>query len=454
MYTKFKHISSVIIGLFFLQFSIVVKAQTTIPADNPLIEYSGRIDFSDPKAPRYSYSGGSVRAQFQGTRVSAILEDEGNSNYYNIIIDNVVKSRINLSSGRNTYLLASGLSNTTHEIEIYKITESIYGKTKFCGFILDVGKMLVPLTNLRTRLIEYIGNSVTCGAGIEGASGSAQSNTNENHYLTYAAITSRNLNARHFAVCKSGVGLFLNWSGFVNNYTESPSCMKNYYNRMHYNDATPLYKFTQKPDLICVNLGTNDFARGVDEAKFEQAYYNFIDTLQLRNPGACIICLIGPMMSGYNLNHIRPIVQRVVTNANAKNKGKVFFFELSQQGALGVGSDNHPNVAQHAKNAQELTNYINTIMSCFKSITTSDDPLINKTLFTIYPNPTSDYFMVEGVNSNSQIEIYDVLGKKIVTQFLTINNTKIDISELDQGIYFFRIIGEATTSQIGKLIKQ
>jgi len=354
------------IGLLLLQLALCISADAVpvdqIPANNANIEYAGRVDFTDPLAPRFSYSGVSVRARFQGTAVSASLQNDGTSNIYNVIVDGVVTQRITPSNGDQTVALASGLTDTAHEIELYKLTESTYGKTKFRGFVVDAGKTLVPLTTPRGRVIEFIGDSITCGSGIEGASNSTQTNTNQNHYLSYAAITSRNFNARHIVAARSGVGLYANYSANPTGL-ESPNNMKNQYRRMHWNDATPPYGNSPTTDRTCANLGTNDFSVGVNEAAFEQAYHDFIDILQTKNPGADIVCLVGPMLSGYNLNHIRPIVQRVATTANAENNGRVFYFEMSQQGALGTGSQNHPNVPQHALNAQELTTFISGIKS-------------------------------------------------------------------------------------------
>lgn len=244
-----------------LLLSIAVHAVpvVSIPANNAHIEYNDRVDFADPLAPRFSYSGVSIRAHFQGTSVSAIIQNDCDTNLYNVIVDGVVTQRITLSNGEQTVALASG----------------------------------------------------------------------------------------NYSATPTGL--------------ESPNNMKNRYERIHWDDATPLHGFSRTPDLICVNLGTNDFSAGVNEAAFEQAYHDFIDMLQSKNPGADIICLVGPMVSGYNLARLRIIVPRVAATANARNNGRVFHFEMSQQGALGTGAQNHPNVAQHALSAQELTAYIRTI---------------------------------------------------------------------------------------------
>ena len=233
----------------------------------------------------------------------------------------------------------------------------MFGKTQFLGFLLDKGRTLVEISNKRHHLIEFIGNSITCGYGNEGRPGEKFGPTTENHYLTYAAITSRSFNARHLVVCKSGIGIYRNYDG---PFEGSSDCMTNFYQRIFLFDAFPLYNFIRKPDLICIDLGTNDFSTNKgDSSKYVSRYLQFIDTLQLKNKAADILCLLGPMLEGNDLNRVRRYLHFIVDIANKKNHGKVYFFEMSQQtGSLGIGVDSHPTVAQHKKNASELVKYI------------------------------------------------------------------------------------------------
>ena len=349
--------------LFFgLLLTLVVTAGSpdTIRANDPFIEYTGRIDFSRQQSPLFSYSGVSIRAAFQGTSLSIILNDRATENFYNLILDNVIQSKLQTREGLNTYLVKTGLKDTIHEIEIFKLTEEMFGKTSFEGFLVDQGKKLLAITNKREHLIEFIGNSITCGYGNEGASGAKFGPTTENHYLTYAAVTSRSFHARHLAVCKSGIGIYRNYDGPVNG---SKDCMSNFYDRVFLYDSIPLYGFSQKPDLICIDLGTNDFSTGKgDSAKYVNRYLQFIELIQSKNNGADILVLLGPMLSGYDLALVRHCIHFIVETANKKNKGKVNFFEMSQQtGDLGIGIDYHPTVAQHLKNARELVKYISVL---------------------------------------------------------------------------------------------
>lgn len=346
----------IVIGLILMTFTFAFANQV-IPADNEYIEYTGRIDFTNSLAPKFSYSGVSIRASFTGTRIAMIMDDNVGENYYNILLDGEVIDTLRITKGKKDYELATGLSEGVHEIEIFKRTEEMFGKTEFFGFILDEKALLVEISKKRNKLIEYIGDSITCGYGNEGKNGGTFGPTTENHFVTYAAITSRNFNARHLAVCKSGIGVYRNYDGPVEG---NDDCMTNFYSRIFLWDSTPEYDFAEKPDLICINLGTNDFSTDKgDSARYTQNYLRLIDTLQIKYEKPEIICLLGPMISGETLPKVRKILQNITQIANERDKGKVHFFEMSAQtGELGIGIDFHPSVAQHKKNAQELTEFI------------------------------------------------------------------------------------------------
>lgn len=331
-----------------------------IDADDTNIEYTGRIDFSDPLAPKFSYSGVSVRANFTGTSISMIMDDDLGENYYNLILDGEVIDTVRVTKGKKTYLIADSLKEGEHEIEIFKRTELTFGKSQFLGFLLDKGSTIVPIKNKRGKLIEYIGNSITCGYGNEGGMGQTFCAETENHYMTYAAITSRNFNARHFAVCRSGIGIYRNWDGPEDG---NDDCMTNLYSRIFLYDEAPLYNFQEKPDLICIDLGTNDFSVGKgDSALYVSNYFRFLDTIRSKYEKPDILMLLGPMINEPDLSKVRSYLQYIAETANNQGRGNVYFFEMSNQtGDLGIGTDYHPSVEQHKKNGAELTAFIKGI---------------------------------------------------------------------------------------------
>jgi uncharacterized repeat protein (TIGR03803 family) len=64
---------------------------------------------------------------------------------------------------------------------------------------------------------------------------------------------------------------------------------------------------------------------------------------------------------------------------------------------------------------------------------------------SIYPEPTSGYFTVEGLTVNQVIELYDYNGQKLSGAVVTNASMHFDISDKANGIYLIRILSEEGT---------
>jgi len=75
--------------------------------------------------------------------------------------------------------------------------------------------------------------------------------------------------------------------------------------------------------------------------------------------------------------------------------------------------------------------------------------------FSVYPNPTNNYFIVELKNGSSDhsILIYDVLGKEVKREKLSEVKTIIH-HNLQSGVYFYYILTHSEKTFGGKLIIQ
>src|ERR1035437_7988373 len=91
-----------------IAFSFNCIAQTIIKANNPHIRYEGRIAMTDSTA-ELSWTASSLKINFTGTGVNALLKDERADNYYNIIVDDKVVSILHPDQTKKVYTLASGL---------------------------------------------------------------------------------------------------------------------------------------------------------------------------------------------------------------------------------------------------------------------------------------------------------------------------------------------------------
>ncbi|MFC2111092.1 T9SS type A sorting domain-containing protein [Bacteroidota bacterium] len=70
--------------------------------------------------------------------------------------------------------------------------------------------------------------------------------------------------------------------------------------------------------------------------------------------------------------------------------------------------------------------------------------IVSNSKINIYPNPTTDYINVEN-NTASIIKLYNIIGEEIIS--LNSNNfERIDVSELNTGIYLIKIENKANKS--------
>ncbi|HYH03831.1 MAG TPA: cellulose binding domain-containing protein [Bacillota bacterium] len=315
----------------------------------------GRFDTSDPDGPKFAWSATTIKAKFEGTSIGVNLKSTGD-NWFNVIIDNEVKAPVNItSSTQMPVTLASGLTSGTHTIELVKRTEAWVGDVQFLGFSVGNGKLITP-PGAATRRIEFIGDSITCGYGNEGTSQYQSFTTkNENAYLAYGSIAARALGADQITVAWSGKGVVRNYGGDTN------EMLPELYSRiLPYNSSLIWNSGLWTPQVVVINLGTNDFSIGAPEKNlFTTTYSNFVKKIRSQYSGAHIYCALGPMLGGDNLSSARDYLNTVVNALRSAGDSKVHFIEFPMQdGTLGYGEDWHPSVATHTQMAQQLVQQI------------------------------------------------------------------------------------------------
>ena len=78
---------------------------------------------------------------------------------------------------------------------------------------------------------------------------------------------------------------------------------------------------------------------------------------------------------------------------------------------------------------------------------------INKQGLTVYPNPAVQTLIIEAdaLEYNSAI-INNVLGKEVMTITLSGTSTNVDVSELQQGVYFLEV-GSGNKREVRMFVK-
>lgn len=342
--------------LFIISVSVKLSGQPVgksfISADNKNISYIGRFDFSDKKKPVFMYSGCTIRTVFKGTSVDLVMDDS-HKNWFNVILDDSLFT-IKTDKEDNIYPLARNLKKGKHTLEIIRRTEWHGGNSTFLGLYIDNGRKTTKPEKKR-RKIEFIGDSYTCGYGIEGKNHDEHFDyETENNYLTYGAITSRELNTDYTAICLSGIRM-ANYST-----TRQKFAMPDYYDSVAMGSSVKWDYSKDQPQIVAIVLGANDFSRSFDSTTYVNSYLNFLSTIRENYPVAKIVCIAGPSNGGEQWIRLQSCVGAVV-NQFSKTDKSVFYFAFSSFQMN--GSDWHPNVEEHRRMADELIPEIKKIMN-------------------------------------------------------------------------------------------
>ncbi|NJL32485.1 MAG: hypothetical protein HC898_13195 [Phycisphaerales bacterium] len=224
-----------------------------VRADDARLRYVGRFQRLDNGAMRCAWSHSSLVMNVRGSAVNVQVGD-GGQNRLQVFIDHQPGKIIELQNGTHWYNLAENLStDRTHRVEVIRITEALFGELTFGGVQLAEGGLLEAVQPL-SRRIEIIGDSISAGYGNEAASQNDKfSPLTQNAALTYGSIASRALGAEVHCIAWSGKLLWPN-----NTLTEI-------YDQVLPNQKDVVWNPAQagwSPDVIVINLGTNDFAGG------------------------------------------------------------------------------------------------------------------------------------------------------------------------------------------------
>lgn len=254
----------------------------------------------------FDFDGTSLSAEITTDWVNDEAWKENFQPYMAVLVNGKLSKRFAVSEGTAQYELYRSEKAEKVRIRLVKLSENAFSKVGVLSFSAD-GK-LTATKPCSERRIEFVGDSITCGFGIEGRSVCDNFRTStENPLINYASLTANGLGAEYQLTSWTAIGVYSN-SVKDERVTEPDDAWT----------MPVIYDYTDKavdgmlgnepekwdfsrfaPQLIVVNLGTNDkdFTRGIPErtAAFENCYREFIAHIREKNPQAHIICALGAM---------------------------------------------------------------------------------------------------------------------------------------------------------------
>lgn len=333
-----------------------------VALDNPQLKYTGRtmvnvgevwLDWS-ACGVEMTVMGGTVEAQLYGVNLG-----EGARVYMGVYIDGVRTKTFYLENGLNWYTLAENLpKNTVSVIQLVRLTEASMGKASL--FDLKVTGKLVGRPANKPHKIEWIGDSLTCGYGVlEEGSASFKAST-EDVTKTFAWLCSKSLQADISVVGASGYSIAYNYDG--GKEYRMPEVFP-YYNSISRDVYTPWDYSLFQPDLVVINLGTNDASgwHGSEEGAvlIREKTKAFLTALRAAYPKATLCWMYGFCTNEYGDVLRQTVEQFAATDGNAA----YLTVPLQNVPKNGIGADGHPNVLSNKDCADNLTPKLKKLMN-------------------------------------------------------------------------------------------
>jgi lysophospholipase L1-like esterase len=307
------------------------------------VRWFGRVDVSDPAGPRFSWSGSGFVARFSGTSLSASLKNDG-AFIFKTVVDGAPQPAFTVGASTSSTAIATGLPPGTHVIELYRQTEGPQGNSQLLGLDPgDDGTILDPPPGPE-RLIEVVGDSISCGYGILGSVADSDCYPTESHWDAYPSVVARALGSEVSTVAASGRGVVRNYAG------DTVDTMPMIYDRVLANAAAPAWDFHLQPQVVIINLGTNDISNGKGDpgAPFRDTYLALVEAIRARYPTAFIVAIIGPLTSASEAAIIQGHIQSVVDARHDAGDSLIeLFSQIAPQTSDKFACSYHPNVAEN-----------------------------------------------------------------------------------------------------------
>lgn len=286
-------------------------------------------------------------------------------NYIQYELDGVYQKRIRIAGNATEPIVITAPTAGKHKVWIYKATEAHTGPIVIAKVS---GENVKAIHKPAAPLIEFIGNSITCGAAADPSEvpcGTGVYHDQHNAYMAYGPRLARKLGADFVLSSVSGIGIYRNWN------SNGPT-MPQVYEKVDFQDQNSqnwdFNKFT--PQVISIALGTNDFSNGdgvkerlpFDSASFVNNYIAFVQQVRAKQPLARIVLLSSPMLNGFNRTLLQNCLSTVKENVDAMHSEdediQLYFFQPMQP----RGCTGHPNVEDHAILAEELAPFFRKLL--------------------------------------------------------------------------------------------
>ena len=312
--------------------------------------YGRSIELLTGIACDFSASGIEFNADLRGGDLMLRVDSAGVS-YYTLYINGVRQDqRLEFADGIRDYVIAEDLAAGEYNVKLIKQTQAEHSVSTLISLSMNGSFMARPAD--KELLIEFIGDSITCGYGLVGYPTEGVTNYGGAKFmdatLAYAYKTAEALGADHSLVSLSGWAILPNANG--------GGCIPAIYQKTSYKRSNIEYEPERAADIVVIHLGTNDFySRKENYDDFVPESKKFIADVKEMHPGAKIIWVYGSMMSGSNLSKFENTVHSIINDLGGEASG-LYSVKVPQSSS---GTNNsHPTPEAQARSAEILAEFI------------------------------------------------------------------------------------------------
>lgn len=290
----------------------------------------------------FTASGVEFWGRMQGNVTISLSCDR--DTYFTVFVDGVrQEERFYATETTKELIVASSLEVGEHTVRILKQTETQWSLCVLKSVSLE--GYLYPAPENREFLIEFIGDSITCGYGNLGNPSTPVAGiaSMQDGTQAFAFLTAEALNAEANIVACSGIGIAKGWTDMNELAFYQKTC--------YYRDKEKNYEGnTRIPNLIVINLGTNDQDRGCEEQAFKDRMREFLTYIREFYGTDVPIVWMYNMMTYGCYTWARPILEEF----GGESAG-IYSVQLTPN-KLGAG--NHPELTAHYSASEQLVQFI------------------------------------------------------------------------------------------------
>lgn len=302
----------------------------------------------------------------------------------------------------------------------------------------------IPDINFKNKLINASLNNQTAGNTVIDLNGNGEIEENEASQVTYLFLAVSNISDL------TGIEFFVNLQYlFVN---------VNLISNLNINQLTQLVVLRcDNNNLSTINYSSLVYLEQLNINNNNFTIFDFSETPNLR-----LLSCSNNQFTILNLSQ-NPLLTKLycknnnLTSINIKNGINEDFSNINYNDCWKIGNPNLTTICADASEVASVQSFLDGCGTAQAINITSNCGLSNDNFATnelvFFPNPTSSIITISSEEIIKSIELYDNLGRVLVSKKVNENQTLLDVSNYSNGVYFVKVVTD-NGFKIEKVIKR